>query len=193
MHRSTPFHAFTSAVERNDSPANGQTRTRHTPAARVSAVCHYLRFTIHDLLPTVSHRLMLRARAVRRDDFVMGEEIESGWFDRLFFESRAKALKNKKSRGVIPQPFLLLIMVGARGFEPPTSRSRTVRSTRLSHAPISQATEFRLPNRRSQPASASESAGSGICAAFFARRAFMNSMMIGRIESSTTTMTTLSI
>src|SRR5690606_1799365 len=28
-------------------------------------------------------------------------------------------------------------MVGARGFEPPTSRSRTVRSTRLSHAPIS--------------------------------------------------------
>ena|GEM_PF-6899262 len=26
-------------------------------------------------------------------------------------------------------------MVGARGFEPPTSRSRTVRSTRLSHAP----------------------------------------------------------
>lgn len=26
-------------------------------------------------------------------------------------------------------------MVGARGFEPPTSRSRTERSTRLSHAP----------------------------------------------------------
>ena len=26
-------------------------------------------------------------------------------------------------------------LVGARGFEPPTSRSRTVRSTRLSHAP----------------------------------------------------------
>ena len=28
------------------------------------------------------------------------------------------------------------IMVGARGFEPPTSASRTLRSTRLSHAPI---------------------------------------------------------
>src|SRR6266849_6759376 len=27
------------------------------------------------------------------------------------------------------------ILVGARGFEPPTSRSRTERSTRLSHAP----------------------------------------------------------
>ena len=27
------------------------------------------------------------------------------------------------------------LLVGARGFEPPTSRSRTVRSTRLSHAP----------------------------------------------------------
>ncbi len=30
---------------------------------------------------------------------------------------------------------LLMLLVGARGFEPPTSRSRTVRSTRLSHAP----------------------------------------------------------
>ncbi len=28
-----------------------------------------------------------------------------------------------------------MLMVGARGFEPPTSRSRTERSTRLSHAP----------------------------------------------------------
>ena len=27
-------------------------------------------------------------------------------------------------------------VVGASGFEPPTSRSRTVRSTKLSHAPI---------------------------------------------------------
>ena len=27
-------------------------------------------------------------------------------------------------------------MVGASGFEPPTSRSRTVRSTKLSHAPL---------------------------------------------------------
>jgi hypothetical protein len=26
-------------------------------------------------------------------------------------------------------------LVGASGFEPPTSRSRTVRSTKLSHAP----------------------------------------------------------
>ena len=33
--------------------------------------------------------------------------------------------------------FLLRFLVGARGFEPPTSRSRTVRSTRLSHAPMS--------------------------------------------------------
>ena len=29
------------------------------------------------------------------------------------------------------------LLVGASGFEPPTSRSRTVRSTRLSHAPNS--------------------------------------------------------
>src|SRR6267143_3411949 len=33
------------------------------------------------------------------------------------------------------QPHFVEILVGARGFEPPTSRSRTVRSTRLSHAP----------------------------------------------------------
>src|SRR6266542_280958 len=33
---------------------------------------------------------------------------------------------------------LLILMVGARGFEPPTSRSRTERSTRLSHAPTSE-------------------------------------------------------
>ena len=32
----------------------------------------------------------------------------------------------------------LKLVVGARGFEPPTSRSRTERSTRLSHAPTSK-------------------------------------------------------
>lgn len=37
-------------------------------------------------------------------------------------------------------------VVGARGFEPPTSRSRTVRSTRLSHAPTSQLTSLREPS-----------------------------------------------
>ncbi|MDB5073986.1 MAG: hypothetical protein JWO42_165 [Chloroflexi bacterium] len=45
---------------------------------------------------------------------------------------------NTKLRGAhhmwcAPRSFVYL--VGARGFEPPTSRSRTVRSTRLSHAP----------------------------------------------------------
>jgi hypothetical protein len=30
------------------------------------------------------------------------------------------------------------MLVGARGFEPPTSRSRTERSTRLSHAPTTR-------------------------------------------------------
>src|SRR2546423_11066424 len=32
-------------------------------------------------------------------------------------------------------------VVGARGFEPPTSRSRTVRSTKLSHAPLRYETQ----------------------------------------------------
>ncbi len=30
------------------------------------------------------------------------------------------------------------MMVGVRGFEPPTSRSRTVRSTKLSHTPYAR-------------------------------------------------------
>src|SRR5215207_3852789 len=37
---------------------------------------------------------------------------------------------------------LLKLKVGARGFEPPTSRSRTERSTRLSHAPSKIAEAF---------------------------------------------------
>ncbi len=41
-------------------------------------------------------------------------------------------------------------MVGVRGFEPPTSRSRTARSTKLSHTPkdTAQATGSRLPYAR---------------------------------------------
>src|SRR5215204_830456 len=36
----------------------------------------------------------------------------------------------------------LQLLIGARGFEPPTSRSRTERSTRLSHAPSKIAHAF---------------------------------------------------
>ena len=36
------------------------------------------------------------------------------------------------------RPFLLIFLVGARGFEPPTPRSRTECSTRLSHAPTGE-------------------------------------------------------
>src|SRR5205823_14550353 len=35
-------------------------------------------------------------------------------------------------------------MVGARGFEPPTSRSRTVRATRLRYAPTRRALLYRV-------------------------------------------------
>ena len=35
-------------------------------------------------------------------------------------------------------------MVGARGFEPPTLRSRTVRATKLRHAPSCPVREFHL-------------------------------------------------
>ena len=40
------------------------------------------------------------------------------------------------------------LLVGARGFEPPTSRSRTVRSTRLSHAPNSVCDSNTAESRR---------------------------------------------
>src|SRR5688572_13945907 len=40
------------------------------------------------------------------------------------------------SRGPGARPAGIERLVGARGFEPPTSRSRTVRATRLRYAPI---------------------------------------------------------
>ena len=49
--------------------------------------------------------------------------------------SRVGRSQKAKAKEAITFFGFLLIMVGARGFEPPTSRSRTVRSTRLSHAP----------------------------------------------------------
>ncbi len=39
-------------------------------------------------------------------------------------------------------------MVGANGFEPSTSRSRTERSTRLSHAPHLNVSSFKEPGHR---------------------------------------------
>src|SRR6266511_3960374 len=53
----------------------------------------------------------------------------------------------------------LIRLVGARGFEPPTSRSRTERSTRLSHAPTSEwiigkATPGVKPHNRTERSSA---------------------------------------
>ena len=82
-------------------------------------------------------------------------------------------------------------MVGARGFEPPTSRSRTVRSTRLSHAPISQLTSLGYESGQVKlyPSAISAAAES----AFASRRDLMYSKMIGRIERKTMTITTLSI
>src|SRR6185369_6973979 len=50
-------------------------------------------------------------------------------------------LATRRKKSVNAHDFKWLVrcelLVGARGFEPPTSRSRTVRSTRLSHAPTS--------------------------------------------------------
>ena len=56
------------------------------------------------------------------------------WIAAIPFHLVARvALFQKKERLLVQPSFRE--MVGARGFEPPTSRSRTVRSTRLSHAP----------------------------------------------------------
>lgn len=47
----------------------------------------------------------------------------------------SKSRKGKEQFNSFP---FSLLMVGARGFEPPTSRSRTVRATRLRYAPLRQ-------------------------------------------------------
>jgi hypothetical protein len=38
-------------------------------------------------------------------------------------------------------------LVGAKGFEPSTSRSRTVRSTKLSHAPMQSLNHYNMRQR----------------------------------------------
>src|SRR5688572_2087711 len=51
------------------------------------------------------------------------------------------------SRPPVGRRLAITSVVGARGFEPPTSRSRTVRATRLRYAPLRPAycTGLRLP------------------------------------------------
>ena len=44
----------------------------------------------------------------------------------------------KRNGRRMPATVLLILMVGARGFEPPTSRSQTERTTRLCYAPKSR-------------------------------------------------------
>lgn len=45
--------------------------------------------------------------------------------------------ENKKSLEIVlPRLFAFYQLVGVRGFEPPASWSRTMRSTKLSHTPI---------------------------------------------------------
>jgi integrase len=51
-------------------------------------------------------------------------------------ESRSQFGHNEKARAISALANLLNLKVGAIGFEPTTSRSRTERSTRLSHAPL---------------------------------------------------------
>ena len=43
--------------------------------------------------------------------------------------------KNEESSLLLPARFAMFRLVGARGFEPPTPRSRTVCATRLRYAP----------------------------------------------------------
>jgi hypothetical protein len=53
--------------------------------------------------------------------------------DRLQVRRRVYA---KKKMASIGSHNLLISLIGAEGFEPPTSRSQTERSTKLSHAPL---------------------------------------------------------
>jgi hypothetical protein len=82
-------------------------------------------------------------------------------------------------------------MVGARGFEPPTSRSRTVRSTRLSHAPKTELPKHYAGARRECQTCAPPA--SSRARNLFSRRAFTYSITGGSSESATTTTTTFSM
>ena len=77
-----------------------------------------------------------RAKAIRR--LTIFAQIDVLGFERLEYELSADAI----GLGLTPRfrPGLcstgkLLSLVGARGFEPPTSSSRTMRATKLRHAP----------------------------------------------------------
>ena len=53
----------------------------------------------------------------------------------VFVDQVLPAGAPRRTAATVGSRKLLKLVVGARGFEPPTSRSRTERSTRLSHAP----------------------------------------------------------
>ncbi len=56
-------------------------------------------------------------------------------------------LRNRKRPPVLAAVSYLICLVGARGFEPPTSRSQTERTTRLCYAPTKPAQAGRLHSR----------------------------------------------
>ena len=71
-------------------------------------------------------------------------------------------------------------MVGARGFEPPTSRSQTERTTRLCYAPSFLRKFGNLPNERAILAAASCSGqGSDECSGCLQRKRAMADLVLG--------------
>ena len=56
----------------------------------------------------------------------------------------------KKTKSLDFSRLLKLLVVGARGFEPPTPASRTQYSTRLSYAPTESTTALKRPSNREE-------------------------------------------
>src|SRR5436190_5159743 len=57
------------------------------------------------------------------------------WNRRPGASELSPAQRQQKPADAVSEPVLLVKLVGATGFEPAASRSRTERSTKLSHAP----------------------------------------------------------
>ena len=67
------------------------------------------------------------------------ERLEASGFRELKVHLTEKARAHALAAAVPEQFTASVVMVGARGFEPPTSSSRTMRAAKLRHAPTENA------------------------------------------------------
>ena len=139
------------ALKQTSSPDPALYQVSHFPTARFSARCDE-----ESIRRWVTRRVTLCARSARTDAATSDAPLEMSNYSlegqRLKYGALGslepiRALKRVNCRTELCR-FSRIFgdLVGARGFEPPTPRSRTECSTRLSHAPTAAyCTRFRFP------------------------------------------------